>query len=542
MRVTVSLMSIAALSCVVGATVFVAKPAKAADLGGDCCADLEERVAELEATTARKGNKKVSVQIYGKVNYATMWWDDGGEQNVYTVNNYNESTRTGIKGKAKIAGDWEGGYRLEWEYRPAASSFLNQFNDNNQANASALDLVVRWSQMYLANKHYGTLNWGLTATPKYDITKNAMEYISTVKGEGGGLSDTLVSDFRMNPSFRLRPTGFNNAEGLSSLTWSNIARCYGSSDQYNCSTRRNGVEYSSPDFKGLFEGFNVQWGWFEDDDWGAALRYKNSFSPWGGGSGASSDDTWLFSANVAYENLRDERLQNAGGGLASGIVPIPQADGSTVNKLTFFQREFNEWAGSIAAKHKPSGLFAMGNFSTSQSDDTNVRGFYTGDRAPDMTAWDIQAGIQRRFGLFGLEQYGETAFWGGYGQVNDGWAPGSNGGDPNNPCVPGDSPSSCGAGGNLGGVPANSILRAGTFASVGVPTEVVGSEVDRWFLALDQGFESAAMHLYLAYQHFNADMSLVTRDPSVSPSGKLKNVPVSIDDFDLIYTGGRIYF
>ena len=28
--------------------------AKAADLGGDCCADLEERVAELEATTARK--------------------------------------------------------------------------------------------------------------------------------------------------------------------------------------------------------------------------------------------------------------------------------------------------------------------------------------------------------------------------------------------------------------------------------------------------------------------------------------------------------
>src|SRR6478609_7349973 len=54
-----------------------------------------------------------------------------------------------------------------------------------------------------------------------------------------------------------------------------------------------------------------------------------------------------------------------------------------------------------------------------------------------------------------------------------------------------------------------------------VSTEIVGSEVDRWFLALDQGFESAAMNL-------------VTRDPSVSPNGKLKNVPVSIDDFDLI--------
>src|SRR4029077_2058614 len=67
LRETASLMAIATLLCV-GATVFGAKPAKAADLGGDCCADLEERVAELEATTARKGNKKVSVQIYGKVN------------------------------------------------------------------------------------------------------------------------------------------------------------------------------------------------------------------------------------------------------------------------------------------------------------------------------------------------------------------------------------------------------------------------------------------------------------------------------------------
>ncbi len=37
----------------------LATSANAADLGGNCCADLEERVAELEATTARKGNRKV---------------------------------------------------------------------------------------------------------------------------------------------------------------------------------------------------------------------------------------------------------------------------------------------------------------------------------------------------------------------------------------------------------------------------------------------------------------------------------------------------
>ena len=47
-------------------------PIEAADLGGDCCADLEERVAELEATTVRKGNKKVKVELYGRVNRVSI--------------------------------------------------------------------------------------------------------------------------------------------------------------------------------------------------------------------------------------------------------------------------------------------------------------------------------------------------------------------------------------------------------------------------------------------------------------------------------------
>lgn len=42
---------------------FAGSPASAADLGGDCCADLEERIAELEATTVRKGNRKVKLEI-----------------------------------------------------------------------------------------------------------------------------------------------------------------------------------------------------------------------------------------------------------------------------------------------------------------------------------------------------------------------------------------------------------------------------------------------------------------------------------------------
>ena len=41
------------------------KFALAADLGGNCCSDLEKRIAELEATTARKGNRKCLVDGLG---------------------------------------------------------------------------------------------------------------------------------------------------------------------------------------------------------------------------------------------------------------------------------------------------------------------------------------------------------------------------------------------------------------------------------------------------------------------------------------------
>ena len=57
----------------------LATSANAADLGGNCCADLEERIAELEATTARKGNRKVSLTVSGWVGQQMTFWDDGFE-------------------------------------------------------------------------------------------------------------------------------------------------------------------------------------------------------------------------------------------------------------------------------------------------------------------------------------------------------------------------------------------------------------------------------------------------------------------------------
>ncbi len=131
--------------------------ANAADLGGDCCADLEERIAELEATTARKGNRKVSLEIYGQINQEVLFWDDGFEDNAYLVTNDNARTRIGFKGKAKIDSDWEAGYRLEIGVRTANSKRFTQFNPIGNDNPSDVGLDTRDAYWYVKSKKYGTV-------------------------------------------------------------------------------------------------------------------------------------------------------------------------------------------------------------------------------------------------------------------------------------------------------------------------------------------------------------------------------------------------
>ncbi len=94
----------------------LATSANAADLGGNCCADLEERIAELEATTARKGNRKVSLTVSGWVGQQITFWDDGFESNTY-VHDLGTTLGSHVKftGSAQISPGWSAGYVLQIE-------------------------------------------------------------------------------------------------------------------------------------------------------------------------------------------------------------------------------------------------------------------------------------------------------------------------------------------------------------------------------------------------------------------------------------------
>ncbi len=107
--------------------------AAAAQDASSCCADLEERIAELEQTAATKGNRKVSLMVSGQVNKAMTFWDDGEITDAYVVDNDFAQSRIRFQGKAEVAKGWEVGYWLEFGLDSASSDSVSQFDSDATA-------------------------------------------------------------------------------------------------------------------------------------------------------------------------------------------------------------------------------------------------------------------------------------------------------------------------------------------------------------------------------------------------------------------------
>src|SRR5665648_274285 len=138
MKMTSRFAMVVAAGALLGAAV---TSAKAADLGGGCCADLEERVAELEATTARKGNRVVSLQVYGQVNKALLFFESDFDDDVYIVDNDASGSRIGFRGSASLKPGWTAGYNIELDIQDAESNVVDDgaVVDSEGENISVFD-------------------------------------------------------------------------------------------------------------------------------------------------------------------------------------------------------------------------------------------------------------------------------------------------------------------------------------------------------------------------------------------------------------------
>ena len=232
-------------------------PAQAADLGGDCCADLEERVAELEATTVRKGNRRVSVTLSGQVNRLLMFWDDGDESDVYEVDNNNSSTRVNLTGSATIRPGWSAGFRFIWELEGTDSSAVNQLNDDGGTDGDGA-LEVREANWWIRSDRLGQITLGR----HQPATDNII--LLDLGGGGGGSNDVRL----IGGGMFLRQVGTPGTAGLFVST--RMIEFFPGLD----TDRREGIMYTSP----TFGGARLLASWGEDDTWDVAIWWTKEWN------------------------------------------------------------------------------------------------------------------------------------------------------------------------------------------------------------------------------------------------------------------------
>jgi hypothetical protein len=349
---------------IVAAAGVLSTGAYAADLGGDCCADLEERVAELEATTARKGNRRVSLQVYGWVNKAIMHWTAptrGVEAKSGTylgLDNTNSATRFGFRGDAKISPTLKAGYSILLDVSSGGrtATATRSDEDGGAANAGAdFSIRMRDSNLWLESSNVGRLTLGrLTGAGAVGVI------------DLGGIGNVA-------PATVLTGNALTFANGVRLSNYMDGGADYG--------VRQDGLRWDSP----VFAGFQVA------ASIGETLRAAVP------GTAARTQDGRVYGVQLRYA------AEFSGVRIAAGIGQERVDDES----LGFAGDNGKHTGGALTLVHAPTGLFAQANY-------LKMERTIAGGATLDGTSYNIQAGIGQNW--FGI---GKTTLYGEYARYNN---------------------------------------------------------------------------------------------------------------------------
>ncbi len=355
--------------------VFGSSIAQAADFGGTCCADHEERIAELESTVATKGNRKVSLKIAGWVAEQIVHWDDGVESNTYVTGLGTAfASNVNFTGQAQITNDVSVGYVLHIEVITSDVYTTNQNNPNGGAALSGggpNSTQVLYSYWFAKSERLGRVTVGMNS-PADDSAVVALDS-----------SGTLVAAYWVAYDV----FGFNvrgNFAPGDSLIWGNASSCrgYGGGPGDCNGVPRNIVRYDSP----TIANFSASASWGADDNWAVTLRYIN----------ANLGD-FTFKALASYSETTDASL----GAPPQGRLEYTQA--------------------SIYMQHNPSGWFAHGAWGHIDQDVNPMNN-------PASDTYYIKSGIR-----LNPTPIGATIPYGEYLHATDSAFIINDGGTPNNP-------------------------------------------------------------------------------------------------------------
>ena len=377
---------------------YASTPAYAADLAGGCCADLEERVAELEATTARKGNRVVSLQVYGQVNKALMFWDDGVDSDVYVVDNDYSGSRVGFTGTAAMKPGWTAGFLVELDIQDAASDKVSNGTSNTGVETfddPADEILIRYSNVYIESDRLGrvTLGQGSTAADGANevVLGNSLRHSELYHGN----------------DMELR---FSLSGGLSTFRLDEIASNLDP-------TRDDVIRYDSPSIY----GFILSASWGDDDYADIVLRFKKEWNSVRVAAAIAHQWDSTGDGNLLYDkpNNGDAEVLSGSisvmhiptglyGAFAAGRVEVDDVDGAAIDGEASF------WYLQLGLERKwlPYGSTTIyGEYANYDDGLTIVEG---GIGATDIAESEAERwgfGIVQKFDSAALELYAQATFW-----------------------------------------------------------------------------------------------------------------------------------
>jgi len=488
--------------------------AKAADLGGDCCADLEERVAELEATTARKGNRKMNLTISGQVDRVVVWWDDGKSSKAfYGLDNRNSSTRLDFAGDAKVTPHTKIGFEIQIDNQQGAtSSGFSQWNIDGTTNTAISSLAKQPFTGNNADDYFGALRIAMFYVENDKLGRimvgryNMAGVVGTI--DLGGISaGASSSEELIGGNLQLRgKAGQYFAPTLSTLT-----------DPASDQSRENLIRYDSPTVMGFILSSSLA----EDgSDYGVMLRYANEFSGFRIGAGVGWEHYGQISAKAGCLTL-----ENVPGVTPPAIDCAGTSTGSGPANLGNPAPDINAWGGSLAVMHVPTGLFLQGHYlhvdfdEGSPSTSAPVNGFFgqgseyalNGLRPADQ--WLIQGGIAKNWTGFG-----NTSLFGEW-SINNNW--GAAGG----PLAP--YGASYGVGTLPGGTAVNGITK---------------TEMTMYGFGITQAVDAAATEIFLDARHFTPEITCTGAANCTGAAGTGPAIKLGVEDMWIVVGGARVKF
>lgn len=300
----IALAIVALCAAVVIGLLLAITPTFAADLGGDCCADLEDRIAELEATAALKGNRKVSLEVTGQINEAYTYVSLDGFHDGRIGDNGNDGSFVRFDGGAKITPDLSAGFVLEINIEELG--LLN-------SGISSSEPLTRQSFFWVKSDKWGKLSVG---------------------------DQAQATNFFNNPDGYSTNTAWLAGKPLSLGSLSNLYLT--GIDLPFDGSYQNAVKYTSPV---LFDFFTVSTSWASSTD---AL--------------SSSGEGNTYDVAVRYdskESLKDFDVKAAAGFRHSTDFPLNIVNLLSIDLPT---GDVNTVLVTGSVLHTPTGIFVNGEF------------------------------------------------------------------------------------------------------------------------------------------------------------------------------------